>query len=205
MALLRAQQALEQELHDQGITFEMIFNQVPVGIAVSYNKEAISAGLNRFFSVNPAFEKITGGTKEELMRLGWASITHPDDLEEDLRYYQRLQAGEIEGYAMDKRFIRPDGSIVWVHMLGSKLILDDNHSFNHIALFKDITESILLEKKLTESERSKSTLLSHLPGMAYRCSHNREWTMQYVSSGCLALTGYAPENLIAAKIYPLVS
>lgn len=199
VALLRAQQALEQELHDQGITFEMIFNQVPVGIAVSYNKEAISAGLNRFFSVNPAFEKITGRTKEELMRLGWASITHPDDLEEDLRYYQRLQAGEIEGYAMDKRFIRPDGSIVWVHMLGSKLILDDNHSFNHIALFKDIMESILLEKKLTESERSKSTLLSHLPGMAYRCSHNREWTMQYVSSGCLALTGYAPENLIDSK------
>ena len=85
VALLRAQQALEQELHDQGITFEMIFNQVPVGIAVSYNKEAISAALNRFFSVNPAFEKITGRTKEELMRLGWASITHPDDLEEDLR------------------------------------------------------------------------------------------------------------------------
>jgi predicted signal transduction protein with EAL and GGDEF domain len=41
-----------------------------------------------------------------------------------------------------------------------------------------------------ESERSKSVLLSNLPGLAYRCNYDPDWTMQFVSAGCLELTGY---------------
>jgi len=53
-----------------------------------------------------------------------------------------------------------------------------------------------LKQRLDESERSKSVLLSHLPGLAYRCSFDRDWTMQFVSKGCLDLTGYPPESLL---------
>lgn len=49
---------------------------------------------------------------------------------------------------------------------------------------------------LQESERSKSVVLSHLPGLAYRCSYDRDWTVQYASIGCLKLTGYPPESLL---------
>jgi len=199
VALLRTQEALEQQLHHQSANFEMIFNQAPIGAAVSYCKDEIAWDSNKHFNINSAFEKLTGRTKEELMKLGWASITHPDDLEEDMRNYERLLAGEIDSYAMDKRFIRPDGSIVWVHMIVATMIIDEDHKYNHIALYKDITERKLLEKQLTESERSKSTLLSHLPGMAYRCRYDKDWTMQYVSCGCITLTGYTPENLIDNK------
>ena len=52
---------------------------------------------------------------------------------------------------------------------------------------------------LRESERSKSVLLSHLPGMAYRCNYDRVWTMQYVSEGCFELTGYNAESLLYNK------
>ena len=115
--LLRIQQALEQKLHEQGLTVETIFNQAPIGIAVSHNYETLTEEQNRYFNVNPMFEKISGRNKEELLRLGWAGITHPDDLEEDVENYKRLKAGEIESYAMDKRLIKPDGSVVWVHMI----------------------------------------------------------------------------------------
>lgn len=47
-----------------------------------------------------------------------------------------------------------------------------------------------------ESERSKSVLLSHLPGLAYRCNYDKEWTMQFVSAGCFDLTGYKSESLL---------
>ena len=53
-----------------------------------------------------------------------------------------------------------------------------------------------IEDSLKESERSKSVLLSHLPGLAYRCNYDRDWTMQYVSAGCFNLTGYTAESLI---------
>ncbi len=49
---------------------------------------------------------------------------------------------------------------------------------------------------LEEKERSMSTLLSHLPGMAYRCKNNREWTMEFLSEGCHELTGYPPDDLL---------
>ena len=62
--------------------------------------------------------------------------------------------------------------------------------------FTDITDRILSEKVLGESERSKASILSSLPGMAYRCSLDQNWTMQFVSQGCYKLTGYKPENLL---------
>ncbi|MFW0966929.1 MAG: EAL domain-containing protein [Thermacetogeniaceae bacterium] len=194
--LLKAQQALEQKLHEQGLTFDVIFYQAPIGIAICYSDEPATPETNRNCRINPMFEQITGRTKEELIKLGWAAITHPDDLEEELKSYKKLQSGEISDYHMDKRLIRPDGSIVWVHLIKSKLALSNDQQYNNICLIKDITERKAMEKALVESERSKSVLLSHLPGLAYRCKCDREWTMYYISDGCLTLTGYTPESLL---------
>ena len=53
-------------------------------------------------------------------------------------------------------------------------------------------ENETLEEALQASERSKSVFLHHLPGLAYRCDFDREWTMRYVSEGCYT-TGYHPK------------
>ena len=191
--LLRAEYALQQQLEEKTFTFDLIFNQAPIGIAIVYGSAHSDKPV---VIVNPLFEKIVGRTREELMQVGWDKITHPDDLEEDLKNFKRLQSGEINMYSMDKRYIKPDGSIVWVHMIVAPLnFLDDRH-FNHICLVQDITERKVVKEALHESERSKSVFLSHLPGLAYRCNYDREWTMQYVSNGCYNLTGYPPESLL---------
>ena len=70
-----------------------------------------------------------------------------------------------------------------------------------LAITIDITERKLAEEALHESERSLKTLMSNLPGMAYRCCNDRNWTMEYVSEGAVGLTGYQPADLIGnAKI-----
>ncbi|VVB71928.1 Methyl sulfide methyltransferase-associated sensor [uncultured archaeon] len=75
-----------------------------------------------------------------------------------------------------------------------------------------ISEAILrrrTERALRESQRTLSTLMSNLPGMAYRCRNDSHWTMEFVSDGSLELTGYRAEDLIqnrtisyADLIYP---
>ncbi|MGI6330634.1 MAG: EAL and GGDEF domain-containing protein [Zhaonellaceae bacterium] len=179
----------------QPLTFDMIFDQVPIGMAISlsaYPKRSDEAVVR----INSMFEQITGRTKEELISLGWAKITHPDDLEEDLKNFWKLQSGEINIYSMDKRYIKPDGTIVWVHMIVAPIVLSNEQQLNHICLIKDITERKAIEEALNESERSKSVFLSHLPGLAYRCNNDPDWTMKYVSKGCFNLTGYPPESLL---------
>lgn len=57
----------------------------------------------------------------------------------------------------------------------------------------------IAESKLRESLRAKSTLMSHLPGMAYRCLNDRNWTMEIVSKGCKELTGYDPNDLVGNR------
>ena len=53
---------------------------------------------------------------------------------------------------------------------------------------------------LLESERSKSVLLSLLPGMSYRCKNDFNWTMEFVSEGCYSLTGYKPEDFVESRV-----
>ena len=55
------------------------------------------------------------------------------------------------------------------------------------------------EQALHEHRRMLVTLLSNLPGMAYRCHNDPDWTMEFVSEGCRELTGYSPDDLIASR------
>jgi two-component system, cell cycle sensor histidine kinase and response regulator CckA len=58
------------------------------------------------------------------------------------------------------------------------------------------------ERSLRESQRRLATLLSNLPGIAYRCKNDRDWTMEFVSDGCQTLTGYKPTDLVGSGALP---
>lgn len=63
-------------------------------------------------------------------------------------------------------------------------------------LEEEIRERKEAERKLIESQRKMALLLGNLPGMAYRCLNDRDWTMEFISEGCLDLTGYRAVDLI---------
>jgi len=199
----QVQQVLQKDrckqLNEQSSLFNAIFWQAPIGITISHGIGPLDGTINEVFSVNPRFEEITGRTRAELKAIGWASITHPDDLEADLVQFKRLQAGEIQSYSMEKRYIKSDGSWVWVSMVVASLQIQSNHSYSHICLVQDISQRKQAEQQLAESERSKSVLLSHLPGLAYRTKFDPDWTVLYVSDGCKNLTGYEPASLVGNR------
>jgi PAS domain S-box-containing protein len=64
---------------------------------------------------------------------------------------------------------------------------------DHVALAIDLKRS---EEALKESQRMLSTLMGNLPGMAYRCRNDEDWTMDFISDGCRNITGYAPQDFI---------
>ncbi|MGE4583648.1 MAG: EAL domain-containing protein [Sphaerochaeta sp.] len=189
----------EEKLQEQALLFNAIFHQAPIGIAISHGIDRVAPDEQEVFQVNHQFEEITGWKQDELSRLGWAKITHPDDLEEDTMNFRRLQSGKINGYSLEKRYLKPDGSVVWVYMVLAPLLLKRATLSTHICLIQDITKRKQAEQSLFESERSKSVLLSHLPGMAYRCRNDADWTMLFVSEGCKALTGYEAQSLLGNR------
>jgi PAS domain S-box-containing protein len=63
-------------------------------------------------------------------------------------------------------------------------------------LLTEVAERERAEQALQESQRMLSMLMGNLPGMAYRCRNDRQWTMEFISEGCLALTGYPPADLV---------
>lgn len=194
---LKIQQFLERsQLSKESLTLEAILLQAPIGIAISHSKDPFVSNGNNPAIINPMYEQITGRSKEEIAKLGWAKITHPDDLKREMIYYEKLQSKEIESYSMEKRYIKSDGSTVWVYIVVVGLDIENGHKHNYLCLAQNIMKQKEIEKELFENERSKYVLLSHLPGMAYRCQYDPDWTMEYVSPGCLDLCGYSANSLI---------
>ncbi len=70
-----------------------------------------------------------------------------------------------------------------------------------MALSHDLSTQKQGEEQLWERQRELTTLMANLPGMAYRCRNDLDWTMEFVSEGCRGLTGYgAPELVGNARI-----
>ncbi len=123
-----------------------IFNQAAVGIAV--------ASLDgRFLDMNRKFSEILGYTTEELDNLTFADITDPADLAETVAAVEQLLAGSIPEYALEKRYLRKNGSTVW--SLTTVTLLKDaaGRPQRFIGVIEDITQRKRVEEALREETR----------------------------------------------------
>lgn len=87
--------------------YHSIFDQAPIGIAIVNNKSFVSQSEYGHMAINPMFERILGWESDELSKLNWTEITHPDDLQADLDKFEQFKTGKINDYSMEKRFLRP--------------------------------------------------------------------------------------------------
>ncbi|HWR31240.1 MAG TPA: PAS domain S-box protein, partial [Negativicutes bacterium] len=176
--------------------FHSVFDQAPIGISIVRDKNFSYQSEQGNLTMNSMFEKILGRSSAELATIEWPDITYYEDLQADLEQFDRFSKGETDGYSLEKRFVKPDGSIVWTNMIIASIAGGQSKYPMHLCLLEDITARKKVEEEHIESERSKSVLLSHLPGLAYRCKYDTSWMMLFVSDGCLKLTGYPPEALL---------
>lgn len=182
--------------------YHSIFDQVPIGIALSADLNHVIRPDNQEISINHMYEKILGRSKEELMKVEWPDMTYAEDLKKDMEQFERFSRKEIPGYSMEKRFIRGDGSLVWTNMTVSPFLGTSGIEGLHLCLVEDITAQKEMEASYKEIEHRQAVLLSHLPGLAYRCNYDWNGTMTFVSEGCFELTGYPPESFIQNRDLP---
>ena len=100
--------------------------------------------------VNDRLCAMLGYSREELGRMTWSALTHLDDLGADVAQFQRMLAGEIDRYSMDKRFIRKDGEVMDASLSVQCLRAKDGSVHNIVAMVQDITERKRAEEALRD-------------------------------------------------------
>jgi PAS domain S-box-containing protein len=158
--LSRKVAARTSELSASESRFRSTFEQAAVGIA-HVSKDGV------FQRVNCKFRDIMGYSKEEMLKLTFQEITHPDDLDNDLAHIQQVLKKERENYSIEKRYYRKDGSIVWVNLTVS-LVFDRGYNPKYFVLvIKDISDRKKMEKSLLLSHVFLEHLTTSVPDAVF--------------------------------------
>lgn len=156
---------------------------------------AITSPEKGWLNVNPRLCEMLGYTKEELERMTWVEITHPDDLDADMAQFSRLISGEIDHYSMEKRFIRKSGDSVYTYLTVSCLRRPDRSVDYVLATLEDITKRKLMETALLESEeRYRKTFETILDAIVI--TRLRDGKYIDVNKGFERLSGFSREEAL---------
>jgi PAS domain S-box-containing protein len=132
----------DPRLQESEEDYRTIFELAGVGMAQA------DPSTGRLLRVNPEMCEIVGHSKEELLRMTFLDITHPEDRDEDLEHFRRMTNGDIPEYEYEKRYVRKDGSVVWARTK-ARIIRDEaGRPLRTVASIHDITERKRAEEKL---------------------------------------------------------
>ena len=143
------QKQLNQEIRQRESLFRRYFEQSLLGIAMTSPDKG-------WLAANDRLCEILGYNFAELQRMTWEEMTYPDDLAADLEQFNRVMAGKIDGYELDKRFIHREGHTIDVSLSVKCLRQDDGAVDYFVAMIQDISDRKRAEQEL---QRSNEELL----------------------------------------------
>jgi len=146
----------ESRLRASEERYRAVHDRAPVGICW------IETATGRFLGVNQKYCEIVGRTERELLALTFHEITHPDDVKGNLKKLRELVEGEGRHYVIEKRCIRPDGSVRWAEVEVVAMWPDGEDPVWHMAIVQDITERKQAEEALRTSERQQHKIAKQL-------------------------------------------
>ncbi len=176
----------EDRLEQSERRFRAMFEQSGVGMA-----EVTPDG--KFLLVNERFCRFVGYTRDELRRMDFGAITHPDDLARNRQEIALLVSGEVGSLVTEKRYLRRDGSVVWVRVTVA-LVRDAAGAPDFIvSVVEDIGQQRDAEEALRASEAKYRSIFESITDVYYRV--NIDGAVELVSPSVKALLGYTPAEL----------
>jgi formate hydrogenlyase transcriptional activator len=163
----------EKALRDSELRFRTVYERSPVGIAL------VDSRTGRFLQVNPKFCEIVGRSDKELALIDLAAITHPDDVARGNEYVRQLAEEQLTSYEIDKRYVRPDGSVRWVRVLVVPMWGKGDTFRWQMGLVEDITERKRAEEALRESEERFRVALKNSPIAVFNQDRDLRYTWVY--------------------------
>jgi PAS domain S-box-containing protein len=147
---------IEISLRDSEARFRSMFEQAPIGVA------EVDSTSGAILTVNLRFADIIGISTAELTTLKWNSFANPGDIPEGLDLLERMKAGAIHGFELDKHHRRPDGSHIWIHLTIAPVIEGGDGNARHLCMVQDISE----RKQTEEALRASHAILSKFNALA---------------------------------------
>lgn len=146
----------EKELLKREELFKSAFEKSVIAMALtSMNGELLR--------INSAFCNLTGYNEKELRGIHFKELTHPDDLEENLKGMNKLYSGEIASFRMEKRYIRKDGQTIWVDMSTAPVRNEKGEMDFFVTHVQDISKRKRAEVRLRESKEKFKQLANSIP------------------------------------------
>ncbi|MBA3889346.1 MAG: PAS domain S-box protein [Gemmatimonadaceae bacterium] len=191
------QKQMEAALEESEVRFDAVFENVPFGMAVS-TREAHGYAT----SANTMLANMLGYTRAELAQLHFSEFTHADDTETDARLLQQVKEGVRDGYSMEKRLIRKDGTVFWSHLTVCAARADDGSIRYVVGLTEDITERKEIESELRSSEERFRALVEHSSDLI--AILETDGRVRYASPSQRALVGYDEADIRTMNALDLI-
>lgn len=150
--LTALQEELEQRVEERTAALresrnylQRLFTESPVGIA-------LVSGEGRPVAVNDTLTEMLGYERDELRDMTFPEFTHPEDVDRDVEHVEKLLAGEIDQYSLEKRYITGSGDVIWVDLLVTTVPDREDESARIMAYARDVTDRVRAREAL---ERAK--------------------------------------------------
>lgn len=147
---------VEKTLQESEARLRVIFENAAVGIA-------LGDAEGKIIESNPAFQKMTGYSGEELRHMTFTEFIHPDDVPADMEFHKELIAGKRDRFQIEKRYMRKDGQFFWARLNVSLLRDSLGEPLYAIGLVEDITGCKQAEEKLRTANQQLLDIIDFLP------------------------------------------
>ncbi len=185
---ITARRRFEDELRISEESFRGTFEHAAIGMAL-VNPDG------KWLKVNKSLSAMLGYSEQELLKLSFQDITHPEDLETDLNFLNELVAGKRISYEMEKRYINKQGVIVWT-ILSVSLVRDqEGNPLHFVSQITNNTERKIAEQRLEDSLVKLEGILEASTQVSIISTDN-EGMITSFNKGAENLLGYKAEELI---------